>query len=112
MRHQVLSFDWFLPLVIFLFLFSLPSENYLFSQEVPKTSSSSTAHDFQDIKKEVGYSDPQRFGKAGPVTLISWLLIASGVWCLIAIFLYALFNKSSIDSNWVREQSGAKDEIY
>ena len=66
--------------------------------------SGSTVHDFQDVKQEVGYSDPKRFGEVDPTTLISWVLIGAGIWCLLAIFLYAYFAKSSVDKAWLSEQ--------
>ena len=70
---------------------------------------SSTVNGFQEIKTETGYRDTQRYSKSEPETLLKWLLIGSGVWCLIVIFLFALFHKSSVDRNWVREQSEQDD---
>ena len=73
------------------------------------SNASSTVNGFQEIKSETGYRDPQRYGKNEPETLLKWLLIGSGVWCLIVIFLFALFHKSSVDRNWVREQAEQDD---
>ena len=76
-----------------------------------ETSSGSSVHDFQDVKKEVGYVDPERFGKVKPTTLISWVLIGAGIWCLIAIFLYAYFTRSSTDKLWLEEQNEEGDDF-
>ena len=73
------------------------------------SNASSTVSGFQEVKSETGYRDPQRYSKGEPETLLKWLLIGSGVWCLIVIFLFALFHKSSVDRNWVRERSEQDD---
>ncbi len=73
------------------------------------SNASSTVSGFQEVKSETGYRDPQRYSKGEPETLLKWLLIGSGVWCLIVIFLFALFHKSSVDRAWVREQSEQDD---
>ena len=73
------------------------------------SNASSTVSGFQEIKSETGYRDPQRYSKGEPETLLKWLLIGSGVWCLIVIFLFALFHKSSVDRKWVRERSEQDD---
>ena len=75
----------------------------------PDSNASSTVGGFQEIKTEVGYRDPQRYRKGEPERLLSWILIGAGVWCLIVIFLFALFHRSSVDRNWVREQSEQDD---
>ena len=75
----------------------------------PDSNASSTVGGFQEIKSEVGYRDPQRYGQGEPERLLSWILIGAGVWCLVVIFLFALFHRSSIDRNWVREQSEQDD---
>ena len=72
------------------------------------SDTSSTVSGFQEIKAETGYRDPQRYSKDEPETLLKWLLIGSGVWCLVVIFLFALFHRSSVDRNWV-EQSEQDD---
>ena len=73
------------------------------------SKASSAVSGFQEIKSETGYQDPQRYSKGEPETLLKWLLIGSGIWCLIVIFLFALFHKSSVDRNWVREQAEQDD---
>ena len=97
---------WFLSTVVvvaLLFPISaclMASEKRL--QQVAQNGSS--VHDFQDVKQEVGYRDPKRFGEVDPTTLISRVLIGAGIWCLLAIFLYAYFAKSSVDKTWLSEQ--------
>ena len=73
------------------------------------SNASSTVSGFQEIKTEVGYRDPQRYSKGEPEKLLRWILIGAGVWCLVLIFLIALFHRSSVDRNWVREQSEQDD---
>ncbi len=98
--------------VVLLFLFSS------YGLQEPGVSEKGAAYDsnanssvsgFQEIKSELGYRDPERYSKGEPETLLKWLLIGAGVWCLIVIFLFALFRKSSVDRDWVREQSAQDD---
>lgn len=94
--------------VVLLFSFFPYSSQEAVVNEEPAVQDSnavSTANDFQDIKAEVGYSDPQRYGESEPETLIRWILIGAGAWCLIAIFLFALFRRPAVDQNWIRDQS-------
>ena len=72
------------------------------------SNASSAVSGFQEIKSETGYREPQRYSKGEPEMLLKWLLIGAGVWCLIVIFLFALFHRSSVDRNWV-EQSEQDD---
>jgi len=76
---------------------------------VQNSNASSTVDGFQEVKTEVGYRDPQRYSKGEPERLLSWILIGAGVWCLVVIFLFALFHRSSVDRSWVREQSEQDD---
>ena len=103
---------WVVMLLFSLFSYSLnASQDPLVDQKIdekmaaPDSNASSTVGGFQKIKSEVGYRDPQRYSKGEPERLLSWILIGAGVWCLVFIFLFALFHRSSVDRNWVREQS-------
>lgn len=78
---------------------------------VRDSNANSTVNDFQEVKAEVGYRDPQRYGKGEPETLIRMILIGAGVWCLIAIFLFALFHRPSVDQNWVRDSTEQDDDL-
>ena len=69
----------------------------------------SSVRDFQDVKQEVGYRDPKRYGEIDPTTLISWILIGTGIWCLLVIFLYAFFAKSSVDKIRLEEPKDQAD---
>ena len=73
------------------------------------SNASSTVGGFQEVKAEVGYRDPQRYSKGEPERLLRWILIGAGVWCLVVIFLFALFHRSSVNRNWVRERSEQDD---
>lgn len=98
---------WFLSTVAVVALL-LPASSCLMASEKglqQVAQNGSTVHDFQDVKQEVGYDDPQRFGEVDPTTLISWVLIGAGIWCLLGIFLYAYFAKSSVDKVWLSEQN-------
>ena len=75
----------------------------------PDANASSMASGFQDIKSETGYHDPQRYSKGEPEMLLKWLLMGAGAWCVIVIFLFALFYKSSVDPNWGTRQSEQDD---
>ena len=106
-------FAW---VVMLLFLYSpCGSQDPFVDQKIDEKTAaqdlnaSSTVGGFQEIKSEVGYRDPQRYSKGEPERLLSWILIGAGVWCLIVIFLFALFHRSSVDRNWVREQSEQDD---
>jgi len=77
--------NWFKPIVIvFALLFQSAACQAIEPVRLQETHSEWTVHDFQEVKQEVGYSDPQRFGKVQPTTLISWILIGTGVWLLVA----------------------------
>ena len=109
-------FAWVVMLLFSLFL-SSPSgpQDPLVDQKIDEkmaahdSNASSTVGGFQEIKSKVGYRDPQRYSKGEPERLLSWILIGAGVWCLVVIFLFALFHRSSADRNWVREQSEQDD---
>ena len=105
-------FAWF-AMLLFSFspceLHGLQDPNVDEKTAAQDSDANSTVNGFQEIKSETGYRDPQRYGKDEPETLLKWLLIGSGVWCLIVIFLFALFHKSSVDRNWVRERSEQDD---
>ena len=97
--------DWFRPIVIavvLLFHFTTCQANE--PDRLQETNSERTVRDFQDVKQEVGYADPQRFGKVRPATLISWILIGTGIWILIAIFLFAFYNRSPTDKVWLKKE--------
>ena len=97
---------WFLSTVVVVALL-LPTSTCLMASEErlqQVAQNGSSVHDFQDVKQEVGYRDPKRFGEVDPITLISWVLIGAGIWCLFAIFLYAYFVQSSVDKAWLCEQ--------
>ena len=101
-----MTVGWFLSTVVVVALL-FPTSSCLMANEErlqQVAQNGSSVHDFQDVKQEVGYRDPQRFGEVDPTTLISWVLIGAGIWCLLAIFLYAYFAKSSVDKAWLSEQ--------
>jgi hypothetical protein len=103
--------SWFLPTVVVVASLypnspCLPASERRLQQTAP---GGSTVHDFQDVKQEVGYQDPKRYGEVDPTTLISWILIGSGTWCLLVIFLYAFFAKSSVDKIWLEERKDDAD---
>ncbi len=102
---------WFLSTVVVVALLFPISSCLMASEERLQqvAQHGSSVHDFQDVKQEVGYRDPKRFGKVDPTTLISWVLIGAGIWCLLAIFLYAYFAKSSVEKAWLSEQKEAAD---
>ena len=91
------------------------SQDPLVNEEINETMAAqdsnarSTVDGFQEIKTEVGYRDPQRYSKGEPERLLRWVLIGAGVWCLVVIFLFALFRRPSVNRNWVREQSEQDD---
>ena len=97
---------WFLSTVVVVALLFPTSSCLMASEERSQqvAQHGSSVHDFQDVKQEVGYSDPKRFGEVDPTTLISWVLVGAGIWCLLAIFLYAYFAKSSVGKAWLSEQ--------
>lgn len=102
---------WFLSTVVVVVLL-FPASSCLMASEKrlqQVAQNGSTVHDFQDVKQEVGYQDPKRFGEVDPTTLISYVLIGAGIWCLLGIFLYAYFAKSSVDKVWLSEQSEEAD---
>ena len=104
--------SFFAWVVMLLFLFSPcgskdPSVDEKMAAQ--DSNASSTVGGFQEIKTEVGYRDPQRYSKGEPERLLRWILIGAGVWCLVVIFLFALFHRSSANRNWVREQSEQDD---
>ena len=97
---------WFLPTVVVVATV-LPTSPCLMASETgmqQAASDGSSVYDFQDVKQEVGYRDPKRYGEVDPATLVSWILIGAGIWCLLVIFLYAFFAKSSVDKIWLEEQ--------
>ncbi len=97
--------NWLWPIVIAV---ALPFQTAACQATEPvrlqETNSTSTVRDFQDVKQEVGYSDPQRFGKVQPTILISWILIGTGIWLLLVIFLFALFYRSPADKIWLAKE--------
>ena len=101
-----MTVGWFLSTVVVIALLFTASSCLMASEERSQQAapSGSSVHDFQDVKQEVGYRDPKRFGEIDPTTLILWVLIGAGIWCLLAIFLYAYFAKSSVDKAWLSEQ--------
>lgn len=107
MRHRFnadeLIGDWLRPIVIAVALLFQPQPATELVR-LQETSSEWTVRDFQDVKQEVGYSDPQRFGKVRPTTLISWILIGTGIWLLIVIFLFAFFTRSPTDKVWLNKE--------
>lgn len=109
MRHRFnadeLIGDWLRPIVIAVaLLFQFTTCQAIEPVRLQETSSEWTVHDFQDVKQEVGYSDPQRFGKVQPTTLISWILIGTGIWLLIVIFLFAFFTRSPTHKIWLNKE--------
>ena len=96
---------WFRPLVIaFALLFQTTACQAIEPVKLQEADSEWTVHDFQDVKREVGYSDPERFGKVKPKTFISWILIGTGIWLLIVIFLFAFFTRSPTDKIWLEKK--------
>ena len=83
--------NWFKPIVIAVaLLFQQALCQAIESDRRQEINNASTVHDFQDVKHEVGYSDPQRFGKVQPTILISWILIGTGIWFLLYIALFEI----------------------
>ena len=77
----------------FIYHFVFLSSDKKVNEQAAKVSqqSTSTIADFQEVKQELGYKDPDRFRDTNPVSLIKGLIAALGVWMVLIIILYFLF---------------------